>query len=146
MSAMCLGVGLMLQRVTSDVVGVVETVAVKCAGFSLLCWGTDLLCSRLAERVSTSTASAGHITWLRRKKSSTLSTSVSPQNQKMKHFCNSTKKKPMSFLPVHKGSRLPSLIAHSPQGREGGCCGPPQASSLGHTSSPPPAPRAHLQC
>lgn len=63
----------MLQRVTSDVVGVVETVAVQCAGFRLLCWGADLLCSRLAERVSTSSASAGHITWLRRKKSSTLS-------------------------------------------------------------------------
>lgn len=59
---------------------------------------------------------------------------------------SSTEKKLMLFLPADKDSRLPSLITHSPRGRAGGCCGPPQASSLDHTSSLPPAQRAHRQC
>lgn len=67
-SDMCSGLGLTVQLGTSDVVGVVETVAVKCAGFCLLCWGADLVCPRLAQRVSTSSTSAGHVTWLRRKR------------------------------------------------------------------------------
>lgn len=52
--------------------------------------------------------------------------------------------KVMSFLPVDMGSRLPSLITHSPRGRAAGCCGPQEASPLDHTGSRPPAQRARL--
>lgn len=52
----------------------------------------------------------------------------------------------MSFLQVHMGSRLPTLIAHSPLGRAAGFCGPPEACPLGHTDNLPLAQRAHLLC
>lgn len=48
--------------------------------------------------------------------------------------------------PVSRGSRAPSLTAHSPLGRAACCCGPPGASPPGHTGSPPPAPRVRPQC
>lgn len=69
---------------------------------------------------------------------------LSISSEKYSSVYGSSTETVMSFLPADMDSRLPSRTAHSLRGRAAGYCGPPEASPLDHTGSPPPVQRAHL--